>query len=75
MLDTTEDFDIPGIGKFKTAVVQEEEYLDGVLTQRALNWFALDKTTNSVYSFGEVELGNQRGRQADFRRHMAGGRS
>jgi len=54
VLDTTEDFDIPGIGKFKTAVVQEEEYLDGVLTQRAFNWFALDKTTNSVYSFGEV---------------------
>jgi uncharacterized membrane protein YkoI len=54
VLDDTEDFDIPGIGKFKTAVVQEEEYLDGVLTQRALNWFALDKTTNSVYSFGEV---------------------
>ena len=54
VLDNTEDFDIPGIGKFKTAVVQEEEYLDGVLMQRALNWFALDKTTNSVYSFGEV---------------------
>jgi Peptidase propeptide and YPEB domain len=54
VLDDTEDFDIPGIGKFKTAVVQEEEYLDGVLTQRALNWFALDKTTNSVYAFGEV---------------------
>ena len=44
----------PGIGKFKTAVVQEEEHLDGVLTQRALNWFGLDKTTNSVYAFGEV---------------------
>jgi uncharacterized membrane protein YkoI len=54
VLDATEDFDIPGIGKFKTAVVQEEEYLDDVLTQRALNWFALDKTTNSVYVFGEV---------------------
>jgi uncharacterized membrane protein YkoI len=54
VLDDTEDFDIPGIGKFKTAVVQEEEYLDGVLTQRALNWFALDKTTNSVHAFGEV---------------------
>lgn len=54
VLDDTEDFDIPGIGKFKTAVVQEEEYLDGVLTQRALNWFAVDKTTNSVYAFGEV---------------------
>ena len=54
VLDGTEDFDLPGIGKFKTAVVQEEEYIDRVLTQRALNWFALDKTTNSVYAFGEV---------------------
>src|SRR5262245_10668292 len=54
VLDTTEDFDLPGIGKFKAAVVQEEEYLDGVLTQRALNWFAIDKATNSVYAFGEV---------------------
>jgi len=54
VLDTTEDFDIPGIGKFRTAVVQEEERVDGVLTQRAINWLALDKTTNSVYSFGGV---------------------
>jgi uncharacterized membrane protein YkoI len=54
VLDETEDFDVPGIGQFKTAVVQEEEYLDGVLTQRAHNWFAVDKTTNSVYAFGEV---------------------
>jgi Peptidase propeptide and YPEB domain len=54
VLDSTEDFDIPGIGKFKTAVVQQEERLDGVLTQRVLNWLALDKSTNSVYSFGEV---------------------
>jgi hypothetical protein len=54
VLDTTEDFDIPGIGKFRTAVVQEEERVDGVLTQRSINWLALDKTTNSVYSFGGV---------------------
>jgi uncharacterized membrane protein YkoI len=54
VLDATEEFNLPGLGKFKTAVVQEEEYLDEVLTQRALNWFALDKTTNSVYVFGEV---------------------
>ena len=54
VLNVTEDFDIPGIGKFKTSVVQDEEYLDGVLTHRTLNWLALDKATNSVYSFGEV---------------------
>jgi uncharacterized membrane protein YkoI len=54
VLNTTEDFDIRGIGKFKTAVVQEEEYLDGVLSRRTLNWLALDKATNNVHSFGEV---------------------
>jgi Peptidase propeptide and YPEB domain len=54
VLSDKEPFDIPGIGKFETAVVQEEEYMDGVLTQRALNWEAMDKTTNSVYAFGEV---------------------
>jgi Peptidase propeptide and YPEB domain len=54
VLNATEDFDIRGIGKFKTAVVQEEEYLDGVLSQRTLNWLALDKATNNVHSFGEV---------------------
>ena len=54
VLDKTEPFNLPGIGKFETAVVQEEEYLDGVLTQRALNWFAMDKATNSVFAFGEV---------------------
>jgi Peptidase propeptide and YPEB domain len=54
VLNATEDFDIRGIGKFKTAVVQEEEYLDGVLTERTLKWLALDKATNNVHSFGEV---------------------
>jgi len=54
VLDQTEKFDIPGIGKFETAVVQEEEYMNETLMQRALNWFAIDKTTNSVYAFGEV---------------------
>ena len=54
VLNETEPFDLPGIGKFETAVVQEEEYMDGVLTQRALNWFAMDKITNSAYAFGEV---------------------
>jgi uncharacterized protein YdbL (DUF1318 family) len=54
VLNTTEDFDVRGIGKFKTAVVQDEEYVDGVLTRRTLNWLALDKATGNVHSFGEV---------------------
>jgi hypothetical protein len=83
VLDDTEDFDLPGIGKFKTAVVQEEEYMDGVLTQRAQNWFAVDKTTNSVYAFGEVSWeineegkpifeGSWRAGEPDGEGHIAG---
>lgn len=65
VLNGTEDFDIPGIGKFKTSVVQEEEYLDGVLTQRTQSWLALDKATNNVHSFGEVSWKiNDEGRQS-----------
>jgi peptidase YpeB-like protein len=62
VLNTTEDFDIRGIGKFKTAVVQEEEYLDGVLSERTLNWIALDKATNNVHSFGAVSWEIQGGK-------------
>src|SRR3972149_5802965 len=54
VLDKTEPFDVPGIGKFECAVVQEEEFYDGVLDQRAENWFCIDKTTNSMYAMGEV---------------------
>ncbi len=54
VLDKTEPFDIPGIGKFEAAVVQEEEFFEGRWTQQAFNWFAIDKTTNSVYAFGEL---------------------
>jgi Peptidase propeptide and YPEB domain len=42
--------------------VQEEEYLDGVLSQRTLNWLALDKATNNVLSFGEVSWEIQGGK-------------
>ena len=54
VLDKTEPFDIPGIGKFECAVVQEEEFYDGVYYQQAHNWFCMDKVTNAVYAFGEV---------------------
>ena len=54
VLDKTEAFDVPGIGKFECAVVQEEEFYDGVYDQRADNWFCMDKATNSMYTFGEV---------------------
>lgn len=54
ILDETEAFDVPGLGKFECAVVQEEEFYDGVYDQQAQNWFCIDKSTNSMYAFGEV---------------------
>lgn len=54
VLDETEAFDVPGIGKFECAVVQEDEFFDGVWDQRAANWFCIDKTTKAMYAFGEV---------------------
>ena len=54
VLEKTEPFDVPGIGKFECAVIQEEEFFDGVYDQQSRNWFAIDKTTNSMYAFGEV---------------------
>ena len=54
ILEKTEKFDVPGIGKFEAATVQEEEFFDGVYDQQAHNWFAIDKKTNSMYAFGEV---------------------
>jgi hypothetical protein len=54
VLADTEPFDVPGIGKFETAIVQEEEFIDEDLSQRALLWLAIDRTTNSVHLFGQV---------------------
>ena len=54
VLDQTEPFDVPGIGKFETAVVQEEEFYDGVFDQQSHNWFCIDKTTNAMYAMGET---------------------
>jgi len=54
VLGQTEPFDVPGIGKFEAAIVQEEEFVDEELIQRARLWFAIDRTTNSVHAFGQV---------------------
>jgi hypothetical protein len=53
VLDQTEPFDVPGIGKFEAAIVQEEEFVDEELVQRGRLWLAIDKTTNSVHAFGQ----------------------
>jgi hypothetical protein len=54
VLPQTEFFDLPGIGKFYAAVIQEDEFYEGRWTQQAINWYAIDKTNNSVYAFGEL---------------------
>lgn len=54
VLDKTEAFDVPGIGKFEARVVQEEEFYDGKYSTQALSWLAIDKTNNNVYVFGKV---------------------
>jgi uncharacterized membrane protein YkoI len=54
VLPDLEPFDLPGIGRFMASVIQEEEYIDSVLMQRALNWYALDRVNNNLYVFGEV---------------------
>jgi peptidase YpeB-like protein len=66
VLDELEPFDIPGIGKFNTAVVKEEEYVDGILIQRSLNWFAIDRTNNNAYAFGEVSWEITSGGKPEF---------
>ena len=40
VLDTTEEFDVPGLGSFRTAVVQDEEIVDGIINQRIFTWLA-----------------------------------
>ena len=54
VLDKTEPFDVPGIGKFQCAVVKEEEFIDDVYHERSDNWFCIDKKTNAMYTMGEV---------------------
>jgi len=53
VLDETEPFDVPNIGKFEAAIVREEEFVDEELVQRARLWLAIDRTTNSVHAFGQ----------------------
>ena len=54
VLAETEPFDLPGIGKFECAVVQEEEFSNGVREKQTHKWYAMDKTSLDVYAFGEV---------------------
>jgi len=54
VLDQTEPFEVEGLGKFETAIVQDEEFVDEELVFRVHRWIGIDKTTNSVHLFGLV---------------------
>ena len=54
VLEETEKFDIPAIGgKFECVVVEEKEFLNGKQFTRSLNWYCIDKMTNTIYTMGE----------------------
>jgi uncharacterized membrane protein YkoI len=54
VLNETEAFDLAGVGKFKAAIIQEEEFLDGRYSKQSLKWAAIDKSNNNIYLFGEI---------------------
>ncbi len=54
VLEGTEPFDVPGLGRFECAVVETEELRDGALARQVQEWMAVDTTTRAVYCFGAV---------------------
>ncbi|MGH7832837.1 MAG: hypothetical protein ACREQK_04280 [Candidatus Binatia bacterium] len=53
VLNKTETIDVPGIGKIRTRVLKEQEYVNGRLVEESLNFFAICEKTNDVVYFGE----------------------
>ncbi|MGH9197427.1 MAG: hypothetical protein ACRD1T_17005, partial [Acidimicrobiia bacterium] len=60
VLRTTERLNLPGIGRFKAAVIEEREIFGAtpgadptVLRQISINWYAICEETNGVYTVGE----------------------
>jgi len=54
VLEETEPFDLPGVGRFDCAVVQTEELEDGMLERQVQEWLAIDTRTRAIYTFGAV---------------------
>ena len=54
VLEQTEPFDLPGIGRFECAVVQTDELQNGVPEGQVHEWLAIDTKTQAIYSFGAV---------------------
>lgn len=44
---------VPGLGTVNTRVVEEREWVDGMIDEVSRNFFALCEQTNDVYYFGE----------------------
>jgi hypothetical protein len=53
VLKETKTMDLEGIGRFEAAIIEEREFMKGVLRQISLNWYAMCKETGSVFSVGE----------------------
>ena len=51
--ENKEKITVPGIGKVSTRVVEEWEWVDGLLVEVSRNFFARCKQTNDIYYFGE----------------------
>ena len=51
--DDVEEITVPGIGTVSTRVVEELEWVDGVLVEVSRNFFARCEQTNDIYYFGE----------------------
>lgn len=54
VLNDTVKFDLPGLGKFEAAVIEEREILNGGLRQVSHNWYALCGENNHILSVGET---------------------
>ena len=54
VLEQTEPFDLPGVGRFECAVVQTDELQNGAPEGQMNEWLAIDTMTQAVYSFGAV---------------------
>lgn len=54
VLDKTEPFELPGVGAFKAAIIQEDEFFDGRYSKQTLKWAAFDKVSHNVYFLGEI---------------------
>jgi len=53
VLRETENLNLDDIGKVKTRVIEEREWVDDELAEVSRNFFAICKNTNSVFYFGE----------------------